>query len=160
MQPEVPAALARTGLVVVACWVLNAPVLLAIRVLGTCGPCCVVPPRRLPSCEPPAYSDCRMPPARRCRRQPSRERSISFRAHPPLGPFASGLVQSHPVPVRLVAPAMSHAGLVVPLPVSGHPVLLSAPRAGSVVCVCTFWRMLPVPALSEPSSDSVSEPSI
>ena len=41
MQPEVPAALARTGLVVVACWVLNAPVLLAIRVLGTCGPCCV-----------------------------------------------------------------------------------------------------------------------
>ena len=46
MQPEVPAALARTGLVVVACWVLNAPVLLAIRVLGTCGPCCVVPPDR------------------------------------------------------------------------------------------------------------------
>jgi hypothetical protein len=41
MQPEVPAALARTGFVVVACWVLNAPVLLAIRVLGTCGPCCV-----------------------------------------------------------------------------------------------------------------------
>ena len=41
MQTEVPAALARTGLVVVACWVLNAPVLLAIRVLGTCGPCCV-----------------------------------------------------------------------------------------------------------------------
>ena len=36
MHPEVPAALARTGLVVVACWVLNAPVLLAIRVLGTC----------------------------------------------------------------------------------------------------------------------------
>jgi hypothetical protein len=152
MQPEAPAVLARTGLVVVTCWVLNAPVLLTIRVLGMCGPCCVVPPRRLPSCEPPAYSDCRMPPARRCRRQPSRERSISFCAHPPLGPFASGLVQSRPVPAM--------RALSFPCPCL---VILScspAPRAGSVVCVCTFWRMLPVPALSEPSSDSVSEPSI
>ena len=35
MQPEAPAALARTGLVAVACWVLNAPVLLTIRALGT-----------------------------------------------------------------------------------------------------------------------------
>ena len=47
MQPEAPAALARTGLVVVACWVLNAPVLLAIRVLWARVGLAVVPPALL-----------------------------------------------------------------------------------------------------------------
>ena len=101
MQPEAPAALARTGLVVVACWVLNAPVLLAIRVLWARVGLAVVPPAPLVTAallSAARASDCRMPPARRRRRQPSRERSIS---PPPARPLRvrSRSVASGPCPL-------------------------------------------------------------
>ena len=79
MQPEAPAALARTGLVVVACWVLNAPVLLAIRVLWARVGLAVVPPAPLVTAallSAARASDCRMPPARRRRRQSHSEHVI------------------------------------------------------------------------------------
>ena len=56
----------------VACWVFNAPVLLAIRVLWARVGFAVVPPAPLVTAallSAARASDCRMPPARRRRRQ-------------------------------------------------------------------------------------------
>jgi hypothetical protein len=166
MQPEAPAALARTGLVVVACWVLNAPVLLAIRVLGTCGPCCVVPPDRpgtrstfLPSplTRHSLLAQATSPIERARRRRPACPHpslgSVSSHRSAPSRPVLTRSVLCHvwSCGFRLVAPAMSLPCLLsLPCRLSCFPHFARALSYAYALC-----QMGPVLSVCQPNRTSV-----